>query len=272
MSGGAARRMPEILMYHHVEPLPLEPVPAHPGSYVSPEELARHLDALEHRGYRTLTLSQAARGEVAGGSKTVVLTFDDACRCFAEHAAPALLERGMTATVFAVAGQIGGTNAWDEGSGERLERLLDASDLRRSAEAGIEVGCHGATHRNLAETDDPATLAAETAGARQSLEEALGRPVETFCYPYGAVSETARRAVLEAGFAAAVGIVDHGVAHRGDLWALPRWPVWPGTGTWELSAKAGGLYRLWRRLPRLGLSAAARGLRRRLARIPGGAS
>lgn len=266
-----SRKMPEILMYHHVEPLPLEPPPVHGGSYVSPAELGRHLDALASRGYGTRTLARAARPEQSG-DKAVVLTFDDACRCFAEHAAPALLERGMTATVFAVADQLGGTNTWDSGCGERTERLLDGPGLRRLADAGFEVGCHGASHRNLAEIDDEAVLAAETADARARLEDAVGRPVTTFCYPYGAVSEAARRAVREAGFVAAVGIVDHGVARPGDLWALPRWPVWPGTGSWELLAKAGGAYHLWRRLPRLGLSSAVRSLRRRLSRTPGALS
>jgi peptidoglycan/xylan/chitin deacetylase (PgdA/CDA1 family) len=250
-----------VLMYHHVEPAPLAPPPSHPDSYVTPDELAAHLDLLRRRGFTTLTLAAAAAAFHAAEplpARAVVLTFDDACRCFAEHAAPRLAARGMAATLYAVSGELGGHNRWDAESGERREALLDAAALRELAAAGIEIGCHGATHADLSRLDGGPALERETRGARETLEAALGQAVATFCYPYGRASEAARDAVRAAGFTAAAAIHDHPGARPGDPWAVPRMIVRPREGSFELWLKARGHYPAWSRLPRLGVLAALR--------------
>jgi peptidoglycan/xylan/chitin deacetylase (PgdA/CDA1 family) len=105
-----------ILMFHHVEPVPaaeLAPPPLHPDSYLARGELARVLDTLAYHGHRTMTLADAAERCRTGRRlprRTVVLTFDDGCRCFRDHALPELTARGMTATLFAVTGELGGSN------------------------------------------------------------------------------------------------------------------------------------------------------------------
>jgi len=250
-----------VLMYHHVEPAPRVPAPHHPDSYLTPGDLAAQLDLLARRGFTTLTLATAAAAFHAGRAlpaRAVVLTFDDGCRCFAEHAQPLLAERGMTATLFAVSGELGGCNRWDAADGERREELLDAGGLRRLADAGIEIGCHGATHADLSRLAESAALQRETAAARATLEGALGRPVETFAYPYGRSAPAARQAVRDAGFLAAVAIHHHPGARAGDPWAVPRMIVRPGEGGFELWLKARGLYPAWSRLPRFGVLAALR--------------
>jgi peptidoglycan/xylan/chitin deacetylase (PgdA/CDA1 family) len=254
---------PPVLMLHHVEPLPLEPAPLHADSYLDRAEFAAWLDRLAARRFATLTLADAVERHRAGRlpRRAVVLTFDDGCRCFRDHAWPELAARGMTATLFAVAGELGGTNRWDAAAGERREELLAAADLARLAAAGVEIGCHGLTHRELAGLGE-AELRQETAGARAALAAALGRPVATFCYPYGRFDEGARAAVCAAGYGAAAGIHGHPGARPGDLHALPRMIVNPGESRFERSLKARGLYPLWSRLPRLGL---LRALRRRAA-------
>jgi peptidoglycan/xylan/chitin deacetylase (PgdA/CDA1 family) len=253
------KTFPPVLMLHHVEPYPLDPPPLHPNSYLDRAELAALLDLLAGRGFRTLTLADAAARHLAGTTprRAVVLTFDDGCRCFRDHAWPELEKRGMTATLFAVAGELGGTNRWDEAAGERREELLGAADLARLAAAGAEIGAHGSTHRELAGLSGE-ELRRETAGAREALAAAVGRPVLTFCYPYGRFDPSAREAVRAAGYLAAAGIHGHPGARPGDLHALPRMIVNPGESRFELLLKARGLYPLWSRLPRLGLLRALR--------------
>lgn len=256
-----------ILMLHHVEPEPRVPPPVHRGSYLTPEQFGRLLDRLEGRGSRTLTLAQVAGAWRAGRRlprRSVVLTFDDGCRCFAEHALPALAERGMTATLFAVSGLLGATNRWDRERRrkgepeEREERLLDSEGLRRVAAAGIEIGSHSRTHARLPECTE-AELAVEVAGSKADLEAALGRPVATFCYPWGRSGPAVREAVAAAGYLAAVGIDDHPGSTAGDPLGLPRLSVLPTDSRFELWLKASGLYPWWAKLPRLGVLS---GLRR----------
>lgn len=249
-----------VLMLHHVEPLPLDPPALHPNSYLDRGDFAALLDDLAARRWRTVTLAEAARGRLP--RKTVVLTFDDGCRCFRDHALPELAARGMTATLFAVSGELGGTNRWDHNrrdptSGERREDLLDAAALRELAASGIEIGSHGRHHRDLSVCGD-AELDEEIAGSKADLEAALGAPVRTFCYPYGRLDARAAAAARAAGYLAAVSIHRHPGARPGDLWALPRMIVNPGESRFERRLKTGGLYPLWSRLPRLGLLGALR--------------
>jgi peptidoglycan/xylan/chitin deacetylase (PgdA/CDA1 family) len=256
-----------VLMLHHVEadPRQLEPPPVHRDSYVSRTELAALLDLLAERGYRTWTLAAAAARAKSGGRlprKSVVITFDDGCRCFRDHAWPELAARGMSATLFAVSAALGGTNSWDregEGAGpaERREELLPAAALRDLAAAGVEIGSHGRRHRDLTRATG-AELADEVTGSRDELAAAVGQPVRTFCYPYGGSSPEARTAVRGAGYLAAAAIAGAEGAAGGDLHALPRLPIRPGESRLELLLKISRLYGTWSRFPRLGLLRALR--------------
>lgn len=246
-------------MLHHVEPGPLDPPPLHSNSYLTRQDFAGFLDDLKTHGYRTLTLAAAVQGTPL--RRSVVLTFDDGCRCFRDHALPELQARGMTATLFVVSRELGGTNRWDHAAGERTEELLVSGDLRRLATAGIEIGSHGRHHRDLTACTEE-ELRDELQGSRADLEAMLDVPVRTFCYPYGHVDDRVRAAARAAGYLAAVSIHAQPGARPGDLWALPRMIINPGESRFERRLKAGGLYPLWSRLPRFGVLAA---LRRRLA-------
>lgn len=260
---------PPVLMLHHVEPMPLVPPPLHANSYLSRTEFAAFLDQLAAGGYQTVTLAEACLRSPLP-KRAVVLTFDDGCSCFAEHAWPELAARGMTATLFALSGALdrsnetlAGTNRWDRQDPqalEREERLLDGPELAALARAGVEIGCHGKLHRDLTACSD-AELKDEVATSRNELAGALGRPVATFCYPYGRLDDRSRAAVERAGYLAAVSI--HGAPHakRTDRLALPRMIVNPGESAFERRIKASGLYPLWSRLPRVGVLRALRALR-----------
>lgn len=255
-----------VLMFHHVEEVAaadLVPPPLHPDSYLSRRRLAAILDILAYHGHRTVTLAEAAARRRAGRGlprRTVVLTFDDGCRCFRDEVLPELAARGMTATLFAVSGELGGSNRWDRppgGPDERQEELLDAAALRRLAAAGIEIGAHGRRHLDLTRCDE-ATLAGEVAGSREDLAAAIGSPVATFCYPYGHLDSRVRAAAAAAGYDAAAAIHGFPGARAGDPLALPRLPVLAGDSRFELLLKASGAYPWWSRLPRLGILRALR--------------
>jgi peptidoglycan/xylan/chitin deacetylase (PgdA/CDA1 family) len=62
--------------------------------------------------------------------------------------------------------------------------MLDVAELSELCRAGVAVGNHSATHRNLARCSDD-ELTTEVSVARHRLEEALGVPVRHFAYPDG---------------------------------------------------------------------------------------
>ena len=106
------------------------------------------------------------------GRPQVRLSFDDGNRSDLEIALPALTERGLTATFFALAGRLN-----DSGS-------LGQDDLRALRAAGMRIGSHGWEHvpwRRLSVADTER----EVSDARVALAEASGGPISEAALPLG---------------------------------------------------------------------------------------
>lgn len=81
--------------------------------------------------------------------------------------------------------------------------MMTWEQLRTLVARGHEVGSHSMSHELLPQLDD-AALAHEVAGSRRVLQDRLGCPVETFCYPNGDLDARVVRAVKDAGYAHAL--------------------------------------------------------------------
>ena len=188
-----------VLMYHKIGPTPRGT--NWPGLYVSPRHFAGQMDELIAAGLPAVAYDDAMRTIEADG-KGFCVSFDDGfCNAF-EHALPVLQARSLRAIQFIVAGQIGGTDAWDRAIGEPPHRLMDDTHIRDWLAAGHEIGSHTLTHPHL--TALPAAQArAEIFDSKNRLEDRFGIPIRHFCYPYGDENETIRALVAEAGYATA---------------------------------------------------------------------
>ena len=140
-------------------------------------------------------------GEASG---LVGVTFDDGYEDFLDVAVPTLEKLGFSATVYVVAGMLGGENDWEHGGGPRPRlKLLGEEGVREVSDRGMEVGSHSVTHPRLSGLD-PETLIREVEDSRQMLSEIVNAPVEGFSYPYGAVDVPAVRAARKVGYVYAV--------------------------------------------------------------------
>lgn len=99
----------------------------------------------------------------------------------------------LAAVARAAAGEV--VPAWDG--------LMDQEALRGLVAEGHEIGAHSLSHALLPRCSD-ARLRRETHEARQVLEQALGRPVTSYCYPNGDHDARAVAAVAAAGYTSAV--------------------------------------------------------------------
>jgi peptidoglycan/xylan/chitin deacetylase (PgdA/CDA1 family) len=210
-----------ILAYHAIADLGDDPRLAEYG--VPPRLFEEQLDALVGSGWRFVGLDAALAalaGEEALPRRALLLTFDDYADLL-EVACPIMAERGLPGVVFAVAGQLGGTNEWDHRIRARPLDLLDADGLRAVEAGGIEVGSHTVSHRPLTKVPE-AELVEEIAGSATLLEQAgLPRP-RTFSYPYGEWSPEIAAAARAAGYAASF-TVEPGIVRDGaDPHSLPR--------------------------------------------------
>jgi peptidoglycan/xylan/chitin deacetylase (PgdA/CDA1 family) len=187
------RNDPAIWMYHSVEDVDDDPFQI----TVSPARFDRQLDWLAARGLRGVGVAELLAARQAGQDRGLVgLTFDDGYADFATWVVPALLRRGFAATVFMVAGEIGGQNGWDTGP---RRSLMTDKQLRWVAEQGMEVGSHGLRHLDMPQVGDEA-LQRELRDSRAILQDVTGRDIGGFAYPYGHVSAREVEAVRAAGY------------------------------------------------------------------------
>jgi GT2 family glycosyltransferase/peptidoglycan/xylan/chitin deacetylase (PgdA/CDA1 family) len=250
----AGRAEAVVLAYHSLSDLGRDGVLAQYG--IAPAALAEQLDDLTGRGYRFVDLDlllAALDGRSPLPEKAALVTFDDAYADLVPAAIDVLSRRQIPAVVFAVSGQIGGSNEWDRHLGAAELPLLDAAGLQALREAGIEIGSHTVSHSQLTKVPE-ATVAAELGDSAEQIERAgLPRP-RAFAYPHGEWSPAIAAAAAEAGYAAAF-TIDHGrVRAGGDRYALPRIEVLASDSPRALRLKlatAGWPDRLRRRILRL---------------------
>ena len=184
-----------LLTYHAVErgegPL-----------FVGPELLARHLDTIVRSGVEVLTVNELASRRPERG---IAITFDDGFRSVYEHAAPLLRERALTATVFCVAGKLGGVSDWPPADGPRLP-LMTAEEVSALARERFEIGSHGMEHVPLANASE-GLLHRELVESRELLERITGTPVRSFASPYGSLPGDAIGRNYDAACSTRVGAV-----------------------------------------------------------------
>ena len=221
-------RAPLVLMYHSVADPEQDPNLLR----VSPERFDQQLAWLHRQGLRGVSVKELSRASERGAASGLVgITFDDGYRDFLTSALPMLERYGFTATLFAVAGLVGGVNVWDGGQGWSL---LDRDELLEVKGRGIEIGSHGMTHVRLAGLDH-GTLRREVRDSRELLSELLGGAVHGFCYPYGSLDDRAMRAVREAGYAYGCGVKVPSAAVS--TFSLPRMHVGQEDGAFRLTVK-----------------------------------
>jgi peptidoglycan/xylan/chitin deacetylase (PgdA/CDA1 family) len=127
---------------------------------------------------------------------------------------------------------------------ERRWRLLNISELKQLADAGMIIGAHTVSHPVLSLcTEEEARR--EIQESKINLERALGRRIWAFAYPFGnpsAMGERELHLAREAGFACALLNVEHWGAERSNPFAIPRTHVTSHTTLPEFAAHLSGLH------------------------------
>lgn len=186
-------------MYHMIA----DPQSEFEERYACPPALfAKQMRFLRNKGYKHLSLDDMGTLMEQGKSfppKSVVITFDDGFLDNYENAFPVLLEYGIPATIFLVAGRIGKTNDWMDGKSRVTRKMLTWNHAGEMADHGISMGAHTINHVDLTQMSLE-LLDDEISGSRTMIEKMLGRKVTSFAYPYGLTSVAVRNAVEKAGF------------------------------------------------------------------------
>lgn len=193
----------------------------------------RPLDPGEDRTWVTIEQFELVLDAVVGRTD-VQLTFDDGNASDMEIGLPRLLERGLTAEFFVLAGLLGEAGR------------LDASHVRELHESGMQVGSHGWAHRDWRRID-PSLYVQEFRDSRQVLTELTGRTVSRVSIPFGSYDRHVLRHLRQMGITCAY--TSDGGRARADGWLQPRTslradlaPAWvegvlDGQPSWPLRAR-----------------------------------
>ncbi|MFQ5645838.1 MAG: polysaccharide deacetylase family protein [bacterium] len=184
-----------ILMFHSI---------ADNSSYqfsTPPETFYRMMRYLADNSFKVLPLERAL---AEGDGKTAVITFDDAYTDNLETAAPILAEFAFKATFFVPTALVGQTNTWENDAHGQSLAILDWEGLDRLRELGHEIGAHTASHVNLREVIDKATLEWEIDYPFKALRSKLGIKRVSLAYPYGQQNPVIRKRAEKVGYYAGI--------------------------------------------------------------------
>ncbi|HET9168214.1 MAG TPA: polysaccharide deacetylase family protein [Actinospica sp.] len=218
-----------ILMYHSVSE---EPTAATRGLSVHPVDFERQLGLLSELGYTSISFGALVRAwrtaAREGGSRLtlperpVVLTFDDGYADFHSEVLPRLERYQATATLFVTTGWISTTDRPEDE--DRLAPMVNWSQLREIASAGVEVGAHSESHPEL-DRISARELNRQVGLCKEELDNGLEQHTDVFCYPYGYANARVRESVRAAGYIGACVVGNAMARYSQGPYALTRMTI-----------------------------------------------
>jgi peptidoglycan/xylan/chitin deacetylase (PgdA/CDA1 family) len=163
-------------MYHRI-PDAAPPPASHPYFEIDTglKRFEEQMECLEANGYTVVPLGEMETALVEAEGKNVVLTFDDGFRDFETNAFPVLERMRFPATVFLPTNLVG--------TEQNGEAYLDWEQVARLSRAGVDFGSHSLNHGRLHRMKDQ-EIVREIADSRREIEFRLGKPVDSFSFPY----------------------------------------------------------------------------------------
>lgn len=165
---------------------------------VSPARFRSQMEALGRLGMRGVSLAEAFDHLDRAGhfpADAVALTFDDGYRSVYEEAVPVMTSMGFSATLFIATRVVGMTGSEACEINADIDRdLMSWDQMAELAREGFEIGAHSMNHPDLRQVAG-VELDAQVVKSGQYIAETIGRPVQSFAYPYGYFDDTTRAAV-----------------------------------------------------------------------------
>jgi len=141
---------------------------------------AAQMKWLRNEGFQTIGMTELMTGFERSDNlaKKIVLTFDDGYRDFYTDAFPVLRQCGFSATVFLATDRIRERSVRVEGAD-----YLTWNEVRELHSHGFTFGSHSVTHADLRSLG-PDQIDYELGYSKETIEDKIGSPVESFSYPF----------------------------------------------------------------------------------------
>jgi peptidoglycan/xylan/chitin deacetylase (PgdA/CDA1 family) len=220
-----------ILYYHYIEINP-NPTgdPGRSNLLVTPANFDAQLGYLKINGWTPISLdllSESFANPKVLPAKPIILTFDDGYSDFYSNAWPIIQKYNFKVTLFVMSrfGQNGAcvTNIYIPGLYMTADQVTELSHSPL-----ITIGAHTQDHCYLKKKSE-VIQRQEILGSKSELEQAIGRKVIHFAYPYGSFDEISQKLVKEAGFETASSTIGGIYHNESTRYSLRRLHV----GNWD---------------------------------------
>jgi peptidoglycan/xylan/chitin deacetylase (PgdA/CDA1 family) len=211
----AAEISAEVLMYHHVGPLPADADNIRKGLTVSTQEFETQVKYLAEHKYKFLTLAELSQAIDSKNvpDKVAVLTFDDGYDDNFSEVWPVMKKYNARGTFFPIVSKL------DTSEYMKKDQIVEL------AKSGNDIGSHSLTHPSLEKLKGSA-LEKEVKNSKEEIEKIISGKVVSFCYPAGKYNDDTIKAVSDAGYKIAV--TTHGstgTLTRTGLLEVPRYRI-----------------------------------------------
>ncbi len=178
----------------------------------------------------------------------VAITFDDGFRDNLEFAVPLLQKYGLKATFFISTGFLGRDpvilDIFARTFQTTANDFMDAEALRELFAAGMRVGAHTHSHRNLLSLS-AREQEEELGRSKTILEDLLGQPIQSVAYPFGvpgkAFDLTTTQIAEALGYSRGTMVCWRGLRAQEPVFRIPRFTI-VRESLAELEAIVGGAW------------------------------
>jgi peptidoglycan/xylan/chitin deacetylase (PgdA/CDA1 family) len=197
-----------ILLYHHINTLPVHMSKAMRRWSLSTERFKSQLDWVKTHDFHPVTMEQLIAHIRHGADlppKPIVLTFDDGLKEHYSVVFPILEKYHYVGTFFIITDSVGHS------------AFMKWPQILQMSAAGMDIEAHTLTHPNLS-TLPHEQAQVEITGSKEILERHLKKAVTVFAYPYGCYNDDTIAITKAAGFegAARVSGINDGYVYRAD--------------------------------------------------------
>jgi peptidoglycan/xylan/chitin deacetylase (PgdA/CDA1 family) len=197
-----------ILMYHEIG----DPDGPWESLYVSEASFRNQMEYLKSNGYNTITLRDLQKnreGLRRLPPKPIVITFDDGYSSMYSLVYNLFKETGMKGVFYIYPKKFGSWNS------------LTEEEIKEMSDNGMEIGSHSMSHLNMHKMNKN-QLKYEVEESKKILEDITNRPIESFCYPAGRLSESLIEELINAGYTNAV-TTKYGIySHDDNIYKIKR--------------------------------------------------
>jgi peptidoglycan/xylan/chitin deacetylase (PgdA/CDA1 family) len=211
-----------VLNYHAIDNNNI--TPASKNVSVSLSSFREQMGWLKNEGYKTIDtqeLREVILHKKPCSGKSVLITFDDGYYSLYKYALEILSKYEFTAMLFLSTAYMGKSYEQNDFYFVKHDRQLTWDEVRELSANGWSIQSHGNTHVKMTGIGREA-LIGEVTVSKNIIEQNLGKPVDSFAFPYGIYNNAVITRLKEADYSFAYSVHSGKLFPSANRFHLPR--------------------------------------------------